>query len=157
MENSKHQWVGVIDADEMVDIYEKDLKDFTIISTKGYSIINKDNVDYKDMIWGFYDPGYSKNVIFDRTKVKEINFTPGGHKIKPVGILKYSNKTYNLYHYHYISEDSLIAKYKERQKRRSKEDARKNHSVHYFKTDKQISDIYTYNIKRSAVVKEKEV
>ena len=39
--------------------------------------------------------------------ISEIKYTPGCHYVKPIGNIKYQMRTYNLFHYKFISFDFL--------------------------------------------------
>ncbi len=152
--DSQCRWVGVIDADELVSITAEELRktDFSIITTIGYSIVNKYGEDYSEMVWGFRDSKYDKRVIFDKTRIQEVRFVAGGHRCQPIGDVVFSEKAYPLYHYHYISEDDLVRKYQERQQRRSQADAKRKYSEQYFLSEAEIRDKYQRCLSMSQIV-----
>lgn len=131
-------WVLVCDVDEFLDINEDDLKNeesiqTTIIKSKGYDIVNlEDNYNIDNMNCGCNNPGYSKNYLFNKLNIEEINYTPGCHTSNPVGKIKYSEKVYNLFHNKYINVDYLIEKHKVYAKRLSNTNKQHGWGNHYF-------------------------
>ena len=105
-------WVLICDCDEHLDINEEDLKaesekGVTIITTKGYDVVNL-NEDYRidQMNCGCNSPVYSKKVLFNKSKVKEINYLPGCHIANPKGTIVYSENVYNMFHKMYVNTDN---------------------------------------------------
>ena len=137
-------WVLVCDVDEMLDITEEDLKKeerkgVSIIKSKGWDVVNmKDDFNIDSMDCGCNSPGYSKNYLFDRSKINEINYDPGCHTAKPYGFVKYSDKEYNLFHKRYVNTDFLIQRYKQYNKRRSEEDIKYGWAAHYAAKESEI-------------------
>lgn len=113
----KSDWVCVLDPDEILCITEKDLQEEekqgnTIISTQGYDMVNlNDNYDLANMKYGIKDKQYSKFCLFNKKYIQEINYECGGHISNPIGNVKFSNKTYKLCHYNWISPEYLVGRY----------------------------------------------
>jgi hypothetical protein len=45
---------------------------------------------------------YDKILLFNKSKITDINYDPGCHSASPKGIVKFSKNTYNLLHYKYL-------------------------------------------------------
>lgn len=107
--NAQTDWVVVCDVDELLDITEDDLKKeeatgTTIINSEGYNMVNmEDNFDLANIKFGSRCEPYDKKYFFNKKFVKEINYAAGAHTCVPVGLVKYSDKTYTLYHYNCIN------------------------------------------------------
>jgi hypothetical protein len=67
-----------------------------------------------------------------------MNYEPGCHTANPVGYVHYSEKEYNLYHKRYVNTQFLIDRYKEYNKRRSKEDLEYGWGIHYASKEEEI-------------------
>ncbi len=117
-------WFIVCDMDEFLyhpNIHEK-LSEYkksgiSIPLTKGFDMISMDfpkleNGNYITNIikTGFLDEHYfSKRIIFDPTKIEEINYGPGSHHCNPTGDVKYNNiSEFHVLHYKWLSYDYLI-------------------------------------------------
>jgi glycosyltransferase involved in cell wall biosynthesis len=137
--NATTDWVIVCDCDEHLDINQEDLKaesenGVTIITTKGYDVVNL-NEDYNidKMNCGCNSPGYSKKVLFNKSKIKEINYSAGCHIANPIGTIIYSKNVYNMFHKMYVNTEFLVNKYERNNKRLSAENIKNGWSVHYKK------------------------
>jgi len=123
--NAKTNWILVCDADEMLDITEKDLVNeeesgTTIIRSEAWNMVNmEDNSNLDNIKYGFRDENYDKYYLFNKKYIKEINYNVGAHSATPNGKLKLSNKIYKLYHYAYICPDLMVKKYQLTAKRLS--------------------------------------
>lgn len=113
-------WVIVCDVDELLEVSEDDINTFekeeiNIINFSGYTLVNRKNViDLKSMNMGFRDKEYDKFYMFNKKYVKEINYGYGAHQAAPTFqtniIIKHSKKTYNAYHYKYLSKQYSTAR-----------------------------------------------
>jgi hypothetical protein len=117
--DAETDWVIVCDADELLLVNEKDLEELkkdqiAIISFEGYTLVNKKKeIDLENMNLGFRDTMYDKSFMFNKSYVKEINYSYGSHKANPVlhngKVLQYS-KTFIAHHYKYLSLDYSVAR-----------------------------------------------
>jgi hypothetical protein len=109
--SAKTDWVLVCDIDEMLDIYEEDLKKeellmSNIIRSEGWNMVNmENNYDLINIKHGISEPNYSKPLLFNKKYISEINYCYGAHNCSPIGTANYSNNTYRLFHYRYINPD----------------------------------------------------
>ena len=72
----------------------------------------------------------NKNICFYKPKIIEMNYTPGHHKCKPKGTIKYSEKIYILKHMNILGLEYLTNKYIQRYQR-SLNARKKGMSIHY--------------------------
>ncbi len=74
----------------------------------------------------------SKTILFDPKKITAINYTPGAHRCRPEGEVRwYDGKIYMFHINHNLSFDYKIRKYRELDARRSEDNIRKKHGIHY--------------------------
>ena len=108
---SKADWVIVCDADEI--LFEPNMNFIlksemmhgsTIIKTKGWGIYSESMPlnDFLEVQTCVEDKNYSKSVIFNPAKIKEIGYIFGCHECRPAGVVNYSKETIHLLHYKYI-------------------------------------------------------
>lgn len=134
-------WVLVCDLDELLDITEEELKQEesngnTIIRTEAWTMINlENNYDFQNITHGYRDHGYDKSLLFNKKFIQSINYGAGAHDCKPVGNVKYSNKSYPIHHYMLINPDHFVAKCKVTQQRLSEENKRNNWGYQVQKTE----------------------
>jgi len=110
-----YDWVIVTDLDEF--LYHKNLfeylnkskeKGFTILRTCGFNMIDdaypKQGISIIDQVkLGAYSTNFSKSIVFDPQEILQINFSPGGHFIEPVGNIKLRDSNgLLLLHYKYL-------------------------------------------------------
>ena len=131
--------------DEWLDINIDDLnyeynKGTTIISTKGCDMIGESNSLTLDDI-DLYNPYQNKNICFLRDKVYCMNYSLGHHTCKPFGVIKYSNKIYNLKHMNYLGllyiTDKILKRYN-----RSLSMQKLKMSIHYTNDINKIKENY---------------
>jgi len=115
-------WVIVCDIDELLDISQDELLEqesmgFTIIQTTGYTIINSDDsiTELDDMLYGFRDYPYDKNILFNKKYISEINYEHGAHpKYQDMRIIGNVNigatKEFKLIHYKWLGREYTINK-----------------------------------------------
>lgn len=106
----------------------------SIIKTIGWQIMS-DSMPKNDLLEitnGYKFDNYSKSIIFNPKRIKEINYNPGAHKINPVGDVVYSEDSLYVLHYKHIGGvQRTIDRYKLLQKRLSKENRRRGFGIHY--------------------------
>jgi glycosyltransferase involved in cell wall biosynthesis len=107
--DAETDWILCSDCDELAQITQEELQKEeeqgnTIIDFQGWQMINDDAaIDLKSMRHGHQDNAYSKNVLFNKRHIKEMNYTHGAHEIKPEGNVVFS-RIYTLNHYKFISK-----------------------------------------------------
>lgn len=123
--NSKTDWVIIVDPDELLNISEDELKNeenygTSIIKPEGYDLVNlEDNFNLINMKYGLRNTMYDKCCLFNKTKIKDINWIAGAHVCNPIGNIKYNYNKYKLYHYKYLNPQFTIDRYKMTAKRLS--------------------------------------
>jgi len=141
--DAETDWVLVCDVDELLDINQTQLigENCSIILSKGYNMINiEDNLDLESINYGIRAKQYDKYYLFNRLKIKEINYEAGCHSSNPVGEVIFSKNIYNLYHYNMLSEQYLINRYKRNFERLSKENKKNGWGIHYKENEQTIKD-----------------
>lgn len=115
--NAKTDWVLVCDPDELLDITEQELKNeellgTTIIKPICYNMVNlQDNYDLENIKYGRRSPNYDKLMVFNKKYVVDINYNHGSHIANPIGVIKYNDSEYKMYHYHFINPDFVYSRY----------------------------------------------
>ena len=147
--DSETEWVIVCDCDELIQINEEQLKKeekngYTIFKFNGYNLMNFNDNILENISYGWPDEAYDKILLFNKTKIKEINYNYGCHEAYPIGILKYCNE-YNMYHYKFLGLEHTIDRYKNFSKRLSNENIELGLSLHYFMTEEEITKLYKNN------------
>jgi hypothetical protein len=164
---SDTDWVLVCDVDELLDINESQLKEEEslgthIISSKGYNMVSmidcESNEDLQNITHGIRDINYDKYLLFNKSQIKEINYSPGCHNWeasdKPTlydgSLLKFSSKKYKLLHYKCINCEYTINRYKEFSDRLSEVNRQTGMGDHYLTKAESITESYR-NARRSAI------
>ena len=140
---AKTDWVLICDSDEFFDINQEQLQEehCSIILSKGYNMVNlEDDLIFDNIKFGIRAKQYDKYYLFNKSKVKEINYEAGCHSANPKGEIKFSKNTYNLLHYTMLSEQYLIDRYKRNFERLSKENKINGWGVHYKESEQTIKD-----------------
>jgi glycosyltransferase involved in cell wall biosynthesis len=141
---AKTDWVLICDMDELLDITEADLKredslGSTIIRAEAYNMVNlEDNLDLPGITHGSRCAPYDKSYCFKKKLIKEINYDPGCHTCKPIGLVKNSEGLYKLYHYKCINPEYQIARYRMYEQRLSEENRKNGWGGHYIKAGEDI-------------------
>ena len=116
--NVNTPWVLVCDCDEWLCINENQLKSeqekgATLISSEGYNMCNKENLtDLQEIKYGIRSTQYDKILCFNRKQISQINYSPGGHSVNPVGKIVYSENKYIMKHIKFFDEDYMVIRYK---------------------------------------------
>ena len=155
-------FVLVCDCDEWLFITEEELgieaqRGRTIIRSEAYHMINmEDNLDLAGITHGFRDEQtaifYDKCLLFDRTQIQEINYNVGAHSVRPVGRVSYTDGTYKLYHYKYISPDYLVNRYKSYAERMSQENITHSYGGQFLETEQTIRTQFEENRAKSVKI-----
>ena len=140
---SKINWVLIADADEFLDINQEQLQkeDCSIILSKGYNMVNlEDDLIFENIKFGIRAKQYDKYYLFNKSKIKEINYEAGCHSANPKGEIKFSKNVYNLFHYTMLSEQYLIDRYRRNYERLSSINKKYGWGIQYTENEKIIKD-----------------
>jgi hypothetical protein len=124
-------WCIVIDMDEWLCITEEELKKekeigTTILKIVGINVIKEsNNIELNDINLHSITKiincnSESKKLCFLRPQIKEMNYGVGAHTSQPIGIIKYSLKSYFNKHMCYLGLEFLMNKMSNRYKRTHK-------------------------------------
>lgn len=136
-------WVLIADADEFLDIKQEQLQkeDCSIILSKGYNMVNlEDDLIFENIKFGIRAKQYDKYYLFNKSKIKEINYEAGCHSANPKGEIKFSKNVYNLFHYTMLSEQYLIDRYRRNYERLSSINKKYGWGIQYTENEKIIKD-----------------
>lgn len=153
-------WVIVGDVDELLNITDKELeiensKGTTLINSIGWNMCNKDNVsNLLDITHGVRNVNYDKVLCFKSSEIKEINYSPGAHNIKPIGRLQYSSNKYPMLHMKFMNEDYMINRYKQFKERMSPENHRNGWGIQYKAEEDQIRRDFKNHLEASRYIYE---
>lgn len=102
--DSKSDYIIVVDCDEILCLPHFLNTDISIYRTLGWNIFSESlpKHDWLDITHGVYDENYSKLVLFNPQKIKEINYVHGCHVANPIGEIVYSNSKCPLFHYKHV-------------------------------------------------------
>ncbi len=143
---AKTDWVLICDTDEFLDINQEQLEkeDCSIILSKGYNMVNlEDDLIFDNIKFGIRAKQYDKYYLFNKSKIKEINYEAGCHSANPKGEIKFSKNVYNLFHYTMLSEQYLVDRYKRNFERLSKENKKYGWGIQYSDSEQTIRDRFT--------------
>lgn len=144
--NANTDWVLICDVDEFLDINQEQLQkeDCSIILSKGYNMVNlEDDLIFDNIKFGIRAKQYDKYYLFNKYKIKEINYEAGCHSANPKGEIKFSKNIYNLFHYTMLSEQYLINRYRRNFERLSKENKKYGWGIQYSDSEQTIRDRFT--------------
>ena len=96
---------------------------------------------------GFRDFGFDKSIMFNSKIINEINYSPGSHSCRPrpnpnYKIL-YSEKTYRLLHYKYLSPNYTVERHKMFGLRLSDDNKKGGWGIHYSFSSESIIQFYS--------------
>lgn len=146
---SDTEWVLVCDVDELVNINEAELSQETasVISFEGWNLITmSDDPDIIDLNLhtGSRAPQYDKYYLFNKNKIKEINYSAGCHHASPVGEVSLSENKYLMYHFKSIGLNYMINRHIEFGKRMSKQNLDRGWGVHYLDSAETIRNNWKF-------------
>jgi hypothetical protein len=136
-------WVLIADADEFLDINQEQLQkeDCSIILSKGYNMVNlEDDLIFENIKFGIRAKQYDKYYLFNKSKIKEINYEAGCHSANPKGEIKFSKNVYNLFHYTMLSEQYLIDRYRRNYERLSSINKKYGWGIQYTENEQIIKN-----------------
>jgi glycosyltransferase involved in cell wall biosynthesis len=148
------EWVLIADVDEHCVLNEQDVKrevGTSIFRFKGYNFVNhKDNLDIDSITHFVRAESYDKYYLFNRKKIKEINYWPGCHKASPAGNVAFSRVTYPVRHYKYINPDYMVQRHAMFAARLSDDNKQKGYGGHYQYSEETIRKEFADAIKLSS-------
>lgn len=150
--NSRHDWVVVCDADEILDVKVPLPQDATIMKTYGWNVYSNDTPreTYSEITTGYHDGNYSKSVCFRPDRLTEINYHYGCHNCTPKGEVKYSTKVLTLFHYRNIGGYERLSKRHELYRSRlSAHNKELGLGIHYTFDEKQRKQEWYEHLKNS--------
>jgi hypothetical protein len=146
--NSETDWVVVCDCDELIQITQDELinednNGITLFQFEGYDMVNYDDIiDLKTISFGHRNSIYDKTLLFNKSKIKDINYSPGCHQFNPNGKNVLSKHQYKLFHYKYIGVNYTIERYKLFSDRLCEENHKYRWSYHYKQKTEEIVNYY---------------
>jgi hypothetical protein len=163
--NSDADWVIVCDFDEVLfstfTPFQFSTRQYlgyyksegvTIIKTIGWQVMS-DEWPYKYLHHetnGFEFSNYAKNICFAPKAIKEINYGPGAHECNPVGEVVWNERPMYVLHYKHIGGvQRTIDRYREYQKRMSKNNRKNGWGIHYNRTPASIRQEWNERMKKS--------
>ena len=117
----------------------------TTYPTKGEEIT-------KQVRQGVADSAYNKFIIFDPHRIVEINYLPGAHQAKPMGIVKRSSKPLKVLHYKNLGLEYVLERYHTLGKRLSEKNKEQDLGTHYLYSDEKIKDDFNQGLSNSTPV-----
>ena len=147
--NSETDWVVVCDCDELISITEEELvkesnNGVTLFNFDAYNMVNtEDTLNLDKMTLGFRDSVWDKTLLFNKSKINEINYQPGCHICYPKGNVKYSDNIYKILHYKYLGVEYTVSRYKMFADRLSDENKRMGWSYHYAENEDKLRRLYS--------------
>ncbi len=141
--NAETDWVLVCDCDELLDITHLELEEWhrkgaTLVPGVGINMVNMaDNFDLAAIKTGYRTIDYDKILLFNKSKISEMDYSPGAHACKPHGILK-ASVSYSLFHYRFINPDYMVSRYAEYKSRLSSENIEYSWGYQYQFTENQV-------------------
>ena len=150
-----YDWRIVCDADEILCInrgqLEKELEAGTeIIRTKGWNIYSDimPKRTWAEVDSGFWDPNFNKQVCYNPSKIKSMNFNFGAHSNNAKG--KLSKAEYILRHYRCVGGvDRMINRHAVYKTRMSPYNIANRLSFHYLRTKSEIEREWSQNCLKS--------
>jgi glycosyltransferase involved in cell wall biosynthesis len=152
---SQADWVIVCDADEI--LYHKDLKRIltdekergtTIFKTSGFNIYSEEipKESYIEIRTGQPSESYSKRIIFNPGRIKDMWYEYGAHTCKPQGSVVESQETLFLLHYRNLGGiQRLIDRHAAYRTRLSPDNKRFGLGVHYtYEDERRVREWHEY-------------
>jgi hypothetical protein len=150
-------FVIVCDIDEF--LYHPDIsgllcemreQDYTVLHPHGYQMSSERLPEFcGDAITKIVNTGspnakhYSKMLLFNPNRIKEINYTIGRHHARPTGRIKiYRTASAKLLHYKYVDRDSVLRKHHAYRNNMSIENVKKGFSSHYCVSDEEAMQVF---------------
>lgn len=121
----------------------------TLPTTKGYEMYHDTWPPYDsrhlltDLVTkGVRSHWLDKNIVFDPHRIVEINYTPGAHQAKPVGIINHGNENNIFYvlHFKHLGIDTILTRYRILGKRLSQFNKKNNLGLHYLQKEEELKN-----------------
>lgn len=154
---SQANWVIVCDADEILWHPSNNLGEVlriatmygrTIFKTSGFNVYSNAMPvnDFLEIQTGIHDENYSKSVIFDPKKIRDISYQYGCHKAVPCGILNYSEVVLPLFHYRAIGgPDRIVQRHALYRSRMGELNKRLKLGIHYnYPDERRVKEWHEY-------------
>lgn len=144
-QGSGTDWIFLVDMDEF--IFHPDLLAFltkkqqdgvTVLIPQGYTMLSEklpvgNGQIYAEVDHGVLDDTYSKPIIFDPSKIEEMNYSAGCHFINPVGkVVVKGDPALKLLHFSHLSLQWLVSRYRGRASRLSQINISNKWGQNYF-------------------------
>lgn len=141
--SSKADFVIVADFDEVLFYQNGDTGKFlqlldscgvTVPLTIGWQIMSNEmpKDDLLEITNGYEFTNYSKSIVFNPKRIKEINYNLGAHRSNPIGHVVYSESELHVLHYKHIGGlQRTIDRYSEYKPRMSPFNRKHGHGSHY--------------------------
>lgn len=148
--------VVVCDTDEF--LYAPDINtqlenivrhDITIPTTEGYEMYHDTMPPYDgnhlltDLVnKGVRSRWLDKHILFDPHRIIDINYEPGAHQAKPIGIVNYgtNNTKLKVLHFKNLGLDTILTRYHTLGKRLSQFNKNNNLGLHYLQKDEELQN-----------------
>ncbi len=101
---------------------------------------------------GVADSAYNKSIIFDPHRIVEINYLPGAHQAKPVGMVKCNVHPLKVLHYKNLGLEYVLDRYHTLGKRLSEKNKEQGLGTHYLYPDEKIKDDFIQGLSNSTFV-----
>lgn len=145
--DAKTDWVLICDVDEHLcvnhgSLSTEDMYGASIIRAQGFNMVGNNGNELLnpfDIKKGVRAPSYDKIYLFNRTKIKEINYVYGCHKANPIGEIKYSMQLYPCKHYKYLNLPYMIKRHASFAKRMSPHNRQHGLGAHYLYSPEEIT------------------
>lgn len=160
----KADFVIVCDIDEFV--YHPDMSSalaalqhghVSLPLTEGYNMYSTVFPTFGDSIvsqvrLGVKDAAYNKSLLFDPHRIVEINYLPGAHVAKPVGMVKSSDQALRVLHYKNIDLDYVLHRSHLLAARLSEGNKEEGLGTHYLYSDEEIASSFYSKLSECQVV-----
>lgn len=87
---------------------------------------------------GIKDESYCKSLLFDPHRVVEINYYPGAHIAKPIGIVKSDGEPLKVLHFKNLGLEYLLNRYRQLSCRLSETNKREQLGTHYMLSEERV-------------------
>lgn len=160
----KADFVIVCDIDEFLyypnitnALQELTEKHISLPLTEGYNMYSSTYPTIgeeitKQVRQGVTDSAYNKSIIFDPHRIVEINYLPGAHQAKPIGIVKRSSKSLKVLHYKNLGLEYVLDRYHTLGRRLSEKNKEQGLGTHYLYPDEKISADFIQGLTNSTSI-----
>ena len=137
-------WVVVCDVDELLIGYQK-LNKYKgkkiIFDCKVWEMVSEEiPTDLTSVTMKYHHPWYASKAICFSPKIENINFRPGSHSCRPVGMSEIIKDVLELYHYDTLSEDYMVQRWKRYAPRIGENDLKMGWALHYRDEEEKIKE-----------------